>query len=213
MGHTAANGGDALAGDNRARGARAGDRREDQLVSRPVKVSPLALVVLARRSLGMAGQVTDGNANLGEVSEQFVVRLELGLDRPKVLLGRLTFRTEDTDELAMTVQNRPQRRIRGDRRLAEAAKHSIGESTANENATLESLDDATMGRGELRQASRVGEILLEKRLEVRSTAFLPLGIGDSVQSPDVHCLRRNPLSIVGVLIRPLLSLPVNLAVA
>ncbi len=155
--------------DDGARGPAAGHGRQHDLARRPLDVGALAPVGLAGAAVGDPLQAADGVDDLGEVLQQEVVALQLGLDGVEHVGGVALVRADQADELPRAGQDGPEAGGLAEGGLAAAARHGQGEEPALEDGLLDLADDLQVV-GRPLQAEGQREVFLAEGAEAGADA-------------------------------------------
>ncbi len=123
--------------DDGARGPAAGHGRQHDFAGGPLDVGALSPVGLAGTAVGNALQAAYRVDGLGEVLQQEVVALQLGLDGVEHVGGVALVRADQADELPRAGQDRPKTCGLAEGGLAAAARHGQGEEPALEDGLLD----------------------------------------------------------------------------
>ena len=170
--------------DYRSGGSRARDCRKHDLARRPRDARPLALVELSGAAVRDPLQTRNRIDHLREVLGEVLVHLKLGLDRVEHLEGRALARTDDDDELAVSVGHRPDSGGLRERGLARAASHRESEEPAFEDGLLQFLDCAKVVVRPF-EVVHFREVGLAELPEVEAARLLPLRVDHGGKLADV----------------------------
>jgi hypothetical protein len=157
---------------------------QDDLAGRPADVGALALVELPGTAVGDAVEALDRVDDLGEILEQEVVAIEFHLDRIEHVHRVAFIRSDQADELAVTIEHGPDAGAFADRALARAARHRHRKQAAPQHRLLDPADDFQViaGPGEV---EREREVAVAEEPEVGRGPLLSLWVDDRRQLADV----------------------------
>ena len=127
--------------DDRAAGVAVVYRWQHDLFRCPADLRAFALKELAVGSVGDSVESLDGKTDFGIVGQQQIVAVEFGLDRIEHVAGVTFVATDQTNEITIAVENRPDAGDLGDRTLATASRHCQREQPALGHGLLDLRDD------------------------------------------------------------------------
>ena len=127
--------------DDRSAGDAPGHRRQHDFLGRPSDVGPLPFVELAIAAVGDSIKGLDGENHLGVIRKEQLVPIEFHLDRFEHIAGMTLVATDETYELTMAVENRPNTSTFTDGGLAAPSGHCHREESPSQNGLLDPADD------------------------------------------------------------------------
>ena len=175
---------DARDAHQHTRGRRARNRRENDLVRGPGDPCAFALVELSGTAVGDAVEALDRERHLREVGGKMLVHLQLGLDRVEDFQRGGFACADQHDELAVSVQHRPDGGGFGQGGLARTTAHGKSEKTALEHGSFDLGNGAEVIRRPF-ELVHFWEVGLAEELEVETAGLLTLRVLDLREFPDV----------------------------
>jgi hypothetical protein len=127
--------------DDRSAGDASGHRRQDDLLGSPADVRSLPFKELAIAAVGDPIEGLDWENNLGVIRKEQLVSIEFHLDRFEHVAGMTLVATNETYELTMAVENRPNASTFTDGGLATPSGHCHRKQTASQYRLLNPVDN------------------------------------------------------------------------
>ena len=155
----------------------------------PPDVRAIAAVELAATAIGDSVEALDGMNDLGEVCQQQIVSVELGLNRLEHVHRVALVRPDQTDEVAMAIEHGPNAGALADRRLAAAARHRHREQATMQNSLFDTGDDLQVV-GRPRQMECLRKVRIAELAKVSRRESAPIGVRHGGQVADVAARQR-----------------------
>jgi hypothetical protein len=139
--HTSDPTGDTSDLDDRSACDASGHRRQDDLLGGPPDVGSFSFVKLAITAVGDSIEGLDWENHFGVIRKEQLVSIEFHLDRFEHIAGMAFVATNETYELTMAIENRPNASTFTDGGLATPSRHCHREQTTSQNRLLDPVDD------------------------------------------------------------------------
>jgi hypothetical protein len=161
--------------DDRSACDASGHRRQDDLLGGPTDVRSFPFVELAIASVGDSIKRLNGKNNLGVIRKEQLVSIELHLDRFEHIAGMALIATNETYELSVAIENRPNASTFADGGLAATSRHCHREQSPPQYRLLNPVDNLQVIIRPS-QMKRQWEIALAEVAKVRGCLGLSLGV-------------------------------------
>jgi hypothetical protein len=127
--------------DDRSACDASGHRRQDDLLGGPPDVGSFPFVKLAITAVGDSIEGLDGENHFGVIRKEQLVSIEFHLDRFEHIAGMTLVATNETYELTMAVENRPNASTFTDGGLATPSGHCHREQSPPQYRLLNPVDN------------------------------------------------------------------------
>jgi hypothetical protein len=174
--------------DDRSACDASGHRRQDDLLGGPPDVGSFPFVKLAITAVGDSIEGLDGENHLGVIRKEQFVSVEFHLDRFEHIAGMTFVATDETYELTVAVENRPNTSTFTDGGLAAPSGHCHREESPSQNRLLDPADDFQVIIRPS-QVERQRKIALAEVPKVRGCLGFSLGVCNLRKLADVTTCR------------------------